>query len=251
MALKKGVGGKFSDEQMEQSGFHKAIMAQLAVVMKGNARQEVAAPPELSDDQKDYSAAIIALMQKHVPTFGQKKEGKSLMSVKQHAIAMQKLTTALDPSKAPTENNAAAQFRAMMKGVHELHEAGREELDKLKSQTDLSPAERDEKIFRVRAAMAQFAQHITSTGELPDDMRPGGLDKYGLDYDSLSKLNPRLVYGSGTGYGLAHCRRMGIDAAALDAGPDESLAVLSQAEDRGGSEAADHVVAAFGSLLGT
>lgn len=96
----------------------------------------------------------------------------------QHAIAMQKLTTALDPSKAPTENNAAAQFRAMMKGVHELHEAGREELDKLKSQTDLSPAERDEKIFRVRAAMAQFAQHITSTGELPDDMRRQVLDAF-------------------------------------------------------------------------
>jgi hypothetical protein len=97
---------------------------------------------------------------------------------RQHAIAMQKLTTALDPSKAPTENNAAAQFRAMMKDVHALHEAGREEIDKLKSRADLSPAERDEEVFKVRAAMAQFAQHIASTGELPDDMRRQVMDAF-------------------------------------------------------------------------
>lgn len=30
---------------------------------------------------------------------------------------------------------------------------------------------------------------------------PGSLKKYGLDYETLSKLNPRLIYASITGYG--------------------------------------------------
>lgn len=34
------------------------------------------------------------------------------------------------------------------------------------------------------------------------NVRPGGLERSGLDYDSLSKVNPGLVYCSLTGYGL-------------------------------------------------
>ncbi len=34
------------------------------------------------------------------------------------------------------------------------------------------------------------------------NVRPGGLDRSGLDYDTLSKLNAKLVYCSLTGYGL-------------------------------------------------
>ena len=34
------------------------------------------------------------------------------------------------------------------------------------------------------------------------NVRPGGLDRSGLDYESLSKDNPKLVYCSLTGYGL-------------------------------------------------
>ncbi len=41
----------------------------------------------------------------------------------------------------------------------------------------------------------------TKSDVLIENMRPGGLDKYGLDYDSLSKLNPRLVYASISGFG--------------------------------------------------
>lgn len=34
------------------------------------------------------------------------------------------------------------------------------------------------------------------------NVRPGGLSRSGLDYDSLKKTNPKLVYASLTGYGL-------------------------------------------------
>ena len=36
---------------------------------------------------------------------------------------------------------------------------------------------------------------------LIENMRPGGLAKYGLDYEALSKRNPRLVYASISGFG--------------------------------------------------
>src|SRR3546814_9667400 len=34
-----------------------------------------------------------------------------------------------------------------------------------------------------------------------ENYKLGGLKKYGLDYDSLSKINPRLIYCSITGFG--------------------------------------------------
>ncbi|PKP76566.1 MAG: CoA transferase [Alphaproteobacteria bacterium HGW-Alphaproteobacteria-3] len=34
------------------------------------------------------------------------------------------------------------------------------------------------------------------------NVRPGGLERAGLDYESLKQVNPRLVYASVTGYGL-------------------------------------------------
>ena len=36
---------------------------------------------------------------------------------------------------------------------------------------------------------------------LLENFKPGGLSKYGLGYDALSELNPRLVYGSISGFG--------------------------------------------------
>lgn len=49
------------------------------------------------------------------------------------------------------------------------------------------------------------------------NVRPGGLERAGLDYKSLAAVNPRLVYASVTGYGLegAERDRPGFDIAAF------------------------------------
>lgn len=49
------------------------------------------------------------------------------------------------------------------------------------------------------------------------NVRPGGLERSGLDYASLSAINPRLVYASVTGYGLEGPERdrPGFDIAAF------------------------------------
>ncbi len=49
------------------------------------------------------------------------------------------------------------------------------------------------------------------------NVRPGGLKRAGLDYESLLKRNPRLVYASLTGYGLEgpDADRPGMDSAAF------------------------------------
>lgn len=49
------------------------------------------------------------------------------------------------------------------------------------------------------------------------NVRPGGLERSGLDYKSLSAINPRLVYASVTGYGLEGPERdrPGFDVAAF------------------------------------
>lgn len=49
------------------------------------------------------------------------------------------------------------------------------------------------------------------------NVRPGGLERSGLDYESLKAINPRLIYASVTGYGLegAERDRPGFDIAAF------------------------------------
>ena len=96
----------------------------------------------------------------------------------QHKLAMQGLTTKLDPAKASTENDVVAQFKTQMKTARRLQDALRDEIQAIRADTSLSPAERDEKMFQVRAAMQQFAAQIASTGELPDDMRKQVLDAF-------------------------------------------------------------------------
>jgi hypothetical protein len=96
----------------------------------------------------------------------------------EHRLAMQRLTTALDPAKAPTENNAVAQARANLKMRRELDDLIREETTRIQQDMTLSPAERDERVMQTRAAISQFAQHLAATGELPEDMRKEMLDAF-------------------------------------------------------------------------
>lgn len=42
---------------------------------------------------------------------------------------------------------------------------------------------------------------VVDADVLVENYKVGGLKKYGLDYDSLKTLNPRLVYASLTGFG--------------------------------------------------
>ena len=42
---------------------------------------------------------------------------------------------------------------------------------------------------------------VSSSDVLIENFKVGGLRKYGLDYPTLAKLNPRLVYCSVTGFG--------------------------------------------------
>lgn len=58
------------------------------------------------------------------------------------------------------------------------------------------------------------------------NIRPGGLARAGLDYESLAKRNPRLVYCSVTGYGLAGTDR---DRPAFDVGAYWSRAGIAAA----------------------
>ncbi len=44
-------------------------------------------------------------------------------------------------------------------------------------------------------------QLIKSSDVLVENFRPGALKKLGLDYDSIKKLNPRLIYASISGFG--------------------------------------------------
>ena len=54
---------------------------------------------------------------------------------------------------------------------------------------------RDEKDNRLARELASRADILL------ENFKPGGLAKYGLDYDSVSADNPRLVYASITGFG--------------------------------------------------
>ncbi|HHZ09275.1 MAG TPA: CoA transferase [Rhizobiales bacterium] len=49
---------------------------------------------------------------------------------------------------------------------------------------------------------AEIVRRLAATADvLIENFKLGGLKKYGLDYDSLKKVNPRLVYCSITGFG--------------------------------------------------
>ena len=61
-----------------------------------------------------------------------------------------------------------------------------------------------------QALIRRLAEH---SDVLVENFKVGGLKKYGLDYDSLKDINPRLVYCSITGFGQTgpYARRAGYD----------------------------------------
>ncbi|WP_371170757.1 CaiB/BaiF CoA transferase family protein [Aliiroseovarius sp. 2305UL8-7] len=55
--------------------------------------------------------------------------------------------------------------------------------------------------FRTPEGQAKVRELVKDADILIENFKVGGLAKYGLDYDSLAALNPRLIYCSVTGFG--------------------------------------------------
>ncbi len=67
--------------------------------------------------------------------------------------------------------------------------------------------------FRTPEGQAQVKRLVADADILIENFKVGGLAKYGLDYASLSALNPRLIYCSITGFGQdgPYAQRAGYD----------------------------------------
>jgi crotonobetainyl-CoA:carnitine CoA-transferase CaiB-like acyl-CoA transferase len=67
--------------------------------------------------------------------------------------------------------------------------------------------------FRKVEDLERLRELIAGADILIENFKVGGLKKYGLDYDSLSKLNPHLIYCSITGFGQdgPYAHRAGYD----------------------------------------
>jgi len=67
--------------------------------------------------------------------------------------------------------------------------------------------------FRTEAGQRQIRDLVADADILIENFKLGGLKKYGLDYDSLKAVNPRLIYCSITGFGQdgPYAHRAGYD----------------------------------------
>lgn len=67
--------------------------------------------------------------------------------------------------------------------------------------------------FRTPEGQARVRELVSDADILIENFKVGGLAKYGLDYESLSALNPRLIYCSITGFGQdgPYAHRAGYD----------------------------------------
>jgi crotonobetainyl-CoA:carnitine CoA-transferase CaiB-like acyl-CoA transferase len=67
--------------------------------------------------------------------------------------------------------------------------------------------------FRTAEGQGMVRDLIADADVLIENFKVGGLAKYGLDYDSLRKVNPRLIYCSITGFGQTgpYAHRAGYD----------------------------------------
>jgi CoA:oxalate CoA-transferase len=66
---------------------------------------------------------------------------------------------------------------------------------------------------------AVFLDLVRTADALVQNLRPGALKKLGLDYDSLKKINPKLIYTSVSGYGRTgpDANKAGVDQVAIAA----------------------------------
>ncbi len=55
--------------------------------------------------------------------------------------------------------------------------------------------------FRTPQGQAKVVDLVRDADVLIENFKVGGLARYGLDYDSLARINPRLIYCSVTGFG--------------------------------------------------
>lgn len=67
--------------------------------------------------------------------------------------------------------------------------------------------------FRTKAGRAELLDEIAGADVLIENFKTGGLARYGLDYETLSKTFPRLIYCSITGFGQSgpYAARPGYD----------------------------------------
>lgn len=67
--------------------------------------------------------------------------------------------------------------------------------------------------FRQDADRERLIEMVRDADVLVENFKVGGLAKYGLDYESLSAVNPRLIYASVTGFGQTgpYAKRAGYD----------------------------------------
>lgn len=67
--------------------------------------------------------------------------------------------------------------------------------------------------FRTQEGQDLVRRLVADADILVENFKVGGLAKYGLDYDSLSKVNPKLIYCSITGFGQdgPYAHRAGYD----------------------------------------
>ncbi|CAM5493612.1 CaiB/BaiF CoA transferase family protein [Eoetvoesiella caeni] len=92
--------------------------------------------------------------------------------------------------------------------------------------------------FTIEQGREVLLELVRKADILVENYKVGGLKKYGLDYDSLSKINPKLIYCSITGFGQTgpYAARPGYDALVQAMGGLMSITGESDSTPGGGPQ---------------